>query len=100
MREDRVARNLMDDKNEPAAVVIIRPPIQPLGREQRVLRGLYQRWPVVAVAKRDDAFDAQQIVAIGARQRAQRPGEVEPGQGGVEGYGKAIDAVAVHGLWP
>ena len=99
MREDFAARNVVDDKDEAAAADVIRPGVEPFGREHRVLRRLDERRLVVAVAERDNAFDAQQIAAMGAGKRAQRLGEIEPGDG-IEDHREAVDAVGMGGDFP
>src|ERR1700722_19654062 len=93
IREDFGARNVVHDKDEPAALVRIRPAVKPFGREHRVLCRLDQRGLSVTVGEGDDALDPQQIAAMCAGERAQRSGEVEPTDSAAKNYGEAVDAM-------
>ena len=61
MPENLLGRDVMHDKDEAAAMVRIRPAVEPFRREHRVLRGLHDRRPARPIREFDKAFDAQQI---------------------------------------
>ena len=72
-REDFVARDVVDDKDEPAAPVGVGPGVEPFRREHRVLRRLHDGRAVGAVGEGDEAFDPQQVgAAVAARARPAR----------------------------
>ena len=91
--EDLLGRDVVDDKDEPAAMVGIGPVGEPFRREHRVLRRLDDRRPLRAVGERDDALDPQQIGAARLRQPAERAGEIEPADRAFEDDRKGGDAV-------
>ena len=96
MPEDLPGWDVVDDKHEAAAMVAVRPAVEPFRREHRVLRGLHDRWAARPVGEFDNAFDAQQIAAVVARQPAQGAGEIETADGTLEGYGEDSDVVTVR----
>ena len=55
-RENFVGRDVVDDKDEAAALVGIGPGIEPFRREHRVLRRLHDRRPVRAVGEAHEAL--------------------------------------------
>src|SRR5437868_4499286 len=77
MPEDLLGWDVMHDKDEAAAMVRIRPAVEPFRREHRVLRGLHDCRPARPVGEFDKAFDAQQIAAVVACQPAQSAREIE-----------------------
>ena len=102
MRQRRKRRGFqparcVDDKDEPAAAVIVGPVVEPFGREHRVLRRLHDRRPAGPVGKLDDALDAQQVGAALAGKPAERAGEVEAARRPAEDGGKGGDAVGMRG---
>jgi hypothetical protein len=98
MPEDLIGRNVVDDKDKPAAAVGIRPVIEPFRREHRVLRRLHDGRSAGPVGELDDAFDAQQVVAAVARQPAEGTGEFEPPDRAFQRDGKHGDSMAVRML--
>src|SRR3954463_8008854 len=76
--EDFVGRDVVDDKDEAAALVGIGPGIEPFGREHRMLRRLHDGRPIRAVGEAHKALDPQQIVAALLRQPAESARKVEP----------------------
>jgi hypothetical protein len=96
MREDFRARNLMDDEDQPTAMVTVGPIVKPLGRKHRVLRRLNERRLPAAIGEADDALDPQQIAAPGRGEGAERAGKVEPGDVALQLDRDAVDAVAVQ----
>src|ERR1051326_6636791 len=61
MPEDLPGGGVVHDKDAGAAMVAVRPAIEPFRREHRVLRSLHDRWAARPIGEFDDAFDAQQI---------------------------------------
>src|SRR5205823_5856333 len=96
MPENLLGRDVMHDKDEAAAMVRIRPAVEPFRREHRVLRGLHDCRSAGAIDEFDKAFDAQQIAAAVARQTAQGAREIEAADGALKGDGEHRDAVRVR----
>src|SRR4051812_14540270 len=90
----------MDDKDEPAAPVFVRPGIEPFRREHRVLRRLYDGRPVRPVCKTNETLDAQEVVAPVLRETAQRAREVQTADRAVEHDRECRDAVGVRRFAP
>ena len=97
-REDFVGRDVVDDKDEPAALVGVGPGVEPFRREHRVLRRLHDGRPVRAVGEAHEALDPQQIVAAVLRQPAERAREIEAADRAVEDDREGRDAVGVGRL--
>src|SRR5205823_6178494 len=96
MPEDLLGRDVMHDKDEAAAMVRIRPAVEPFRREHRVLGRLHDRRPARPVGEFDKAFDAQKVAAVVARQTAQGAREIEAADGALKGDGEHCDAVRVR----
>src|SRR5215831_5104808 len=97
MREDLVARNVVNDKDEPAAMVLIGPVVEPFRRKHRVLGGLHDSRLLEPVGKRNNTLDAQQVGAARAGEAPQSASEVESRDGSFEDHTERIDAVGVRG---
>ena len=97
-REDFVGRDVVDDKDEAAALIGIGPGIEPFRREHRVLRRLHDSRPVRPVGEAHQPLDAQQIVAAVLREPAERAREIEAADRAVEDDREGRDAVGVGGL--
>jgi hypothetical protein len=76
--ENLVGADVVHDKGEPTAIVVVGPCVEPFGREHRVLRRLDDGRAPGTVGKRHDALDPQQIVAAVLRQSTERTGKIEP----------------------
>src|SRR5207248_636140 len=98
MSEDFLGADVVHDEDEPAAVIGIRPIVEPFRREHRMLSGLYDSWAPGPVGELDNALDAQEIVAAITRQPAERAGKIEPGRRLVQLPCEDADAVAVRML--
>ena len=96
--EDLFGCDVVHDEDEPAAVIGIRPIVEPFRREHRMLSGLYDSWAPGPVGELDNALDAQQIVAAITRQPAESAGKIEPGRRLVQLQCEDADAVAVRML--
>ena len=97
MREDFAARDVVDDEDQPIAVILVRPVVEPLRREHRMLSRLHHSRPLRTVGEAHDPLDPQQIGAALAGEASQSAGEVEPTQGSFEDHTESIDAVGMHG---
>src|SRR5438067_8319419 len=96
MPEDLLGRDVVDNEDEPAALIVVGPAVEPFRREHRVLRRLDDGRPSGAVGKLDDALDAQQIVAAVARQPAEGAGKIEAADLALQSDSEYSDAVAVR----
>jgi hypothetical protein len=97
MREDFAARDVVDNEDQPAAVILVRPVVEPFRREHRMLSRLYHGRPLRAVGKAYDPFDPQQVGAALAGESPERAGEIEPAQLAFENHTESIDAVGMDG---
>ena len=97
MREDFGARDIVDDKDEAAAVILVGPVLEPFRREHRVLSCLHHSRPLRAIGEAHDPFDPQQVGAALAGEAAQSAGKIETAQLAFENHAESIDAVGVNG---
>ncbi len=95
VREDFGARDIVDDKDEAAALVGVGPVVEPLRRKHRMLGRLHDGWPLRPVGEAHDPLDPQQVGAALASEAAQSAGEVQPTQCSFEDHAESIDAVGV-----
>src|ERR1051325_1982379 len=94
--EDFVGRNVVHDKDEPAAAVLVRPVVEPFRREHRVLRPLDHCRALRPVGESNEPLHPQKIVAAVLRQPAERAGEIEPAYATVKDDRESSDAMRVR----
>jgi hypothetical protein len=78
MPEDFAARDIVDDEHQPAAVILVRPVVEPLRCEHGMLGRLHEGGAVGPIGEAYDPLDPQEAGAALAGEAPQSAGEVQP----------------------
>ena len=94
--QDLVRLEIAYDEDKPAGPVGIGPALQPARRIERVLHGVDRRRPAGTVGEFDQSLDPQELLAVIARQPAQRHGKSQPAHRPLQPDRQGVDAVGMH----